>query len=326
MYNTVMMKTLNIVNGDACIKMMEEAGISGDFLPWHDFLHEGPVHADLTLEALSEVRAKFISDYGFGDFSDIKRDFEERDNLLKDYQSYDKVVLWFEHDLYDQLQLLQLLSWFATQELGETKLTLISTNNYLGESSIGQINKLLHYEREITPAHFQLAQKAWSAFCQKTPEKWAELLDEPTSLLPFLNVAVSRLLQEYPSVEDGLSRTAYQALFVISNDIHTPMDIFTKCQSFEERKFMGDIVFWKILEEFEAYGVVQKNRKKLIITTLGKELLHGKKNWITICPPQRYIGGVSLSLENLWCWSKGEENIKKYYYSKPLESLLKIKP
>ena len=320
-----MIKILNIDNSDACIEMMKEAQIIGDFLPWQDFLHEGSVPVNLSLKELSLVRARFITDYGFGKFDDIKKDFEERDKKLNNYKLYDKVVLWFEHDLYDQLQLLQLLSWFATQELGTTKLTLICTNNYLDESSAQQIKKLLHYETPILKEHFNLAEKAWFAFCSSTPEKWAKLLDESTAILPFLQGAIYRMLEEYPSTEQGLSRTAYQALLVISNNISEPLDIFIKCQSFEERKFMGDVIFWKILEDFETYGVIEKQEEKLKLTALGTQLLNGQKNWLSISPLKRSIGGVNLSLDNLWCWDKKKKNIKKYYYSKYLESLLRIK-
>ncbi|CAA6802784.1 MAG: Unknown protein [uncultured Sulfurovum sp.] len=320
-----MIKKLNIVNGDTGIDIIKKAEIAGDFLPWRDFLHEGPVPAGLSLEVLSKIRAKFISDYGLGDFKTIKKEFRERNQKLNTYKLYQKVTLWFEHDLYDQLQLLQILEWFSKQDLEKTNLTLICTNNYLGESSPQQIKKLLQYETPILDEHLQLAQKAWSAFCSETPKKWAELLDEPTALLPFLDSAVYRMLQEYPSTTHGLSRTAHQALLIISNGINERVDIFTKYQSFEERKFMGDVIFWKILEEFKIHNVIEEKEERFNITPLGKKLLDGEKNWLSIATIQRSIGGVNLSQENLWCWDIKNKNIKKYYYSKSLESLLRVK-
>lgn len=320
-----MIKTLNIINGDACIKMMKAAKIVGDFLPWRDFLHEGPVPANLSLEELSKVRAKFIADCKFGKLKEIEKDFEVRDKTLNNYKLYEKVVLWFEHDLYDQLQLLQIISWFATQNLGKTKLTLICTNNYLGESSAHQITRLLNYETEILKEHSLLAQKAWSAFCRDTPEKWAELLEESTSILPYLKAAIFRMLEEYPNTKCGLSRSEYQALHIISNGIDDPLDLFEKSQSFEERKFMGDVIFWKILENFEKYKVIEKNEQKLKITPLGQRLLAGEESWLNIKTLRRSIGGVNLSLTNLWCWNMKAQNIKPYYYSKSLHTLLKIK-
>ena len=325
MYNMPMIKTLNIVNGDACIDIMRKAKIEGDFLPWQDFLHEGSVPANLTLEELSLVRAKFISDYGLGTFDDIKKDFDKRDKQLNSYKDYDKVVLWFEHDLYDQLQLLQLLSWFSIQGLGETRLSLICTNNYLGESTAQQIKKLLHYETPILKEHLKLGKEAWFAFCHNTPERFAELLNESTAILPYLKNAIYRLLEEYPNTENGLSRTAHQALLVVFNGANNPLNIFKQVQKLEERKFMGDVIFWKILDDFEQHGVIERKELKLHLTSLGEALLKGEKYWFGIAPLERSIGGVDLTLENLWCWDKEKQTIEKYYYSNPLEILLKIK-
>ena len=321
-----MNKTLNIINGDACINIMKEANIEGNFLPWRDFLHEGSVPIGLTLEELSLIRAKFISEYGVGEFSEIYKSFKERDKQLKAYREYNKIVLWFEHDLYDQLQLLQLLDWFATKELKDIELTLICSNNYLGESTAQQIKKLLHYTITVSSQHFKVAKKAWSAFREPTPKSWFQLLQNSTSILPFLQPAIFRMLEEFPNTKSGLSRTEYQALLIISNGIDEAKDIFEKAQSFEERKFMGDVIFWKILNNFENYNIIKRDiNNKLTITPLGKELLNGKHFWFDIMPLDRYIGGCHLSLENLWCWDVPNKTIKQYYFSKPLKTLLVVK-
>ncbi len=320
-----MIKTLNIVNGTACINIMKEAKIKGDFLPWKDFLHEGPVPAGLSLEELSTIRAKFIASHGLGDFSTIKKDFEIRDQKLKSYKEYDKIILWFEHDLYDQLQMLQILTWFSTQDLSNTELTLICSDKYLGESSVQQIQKLLLYSTPIVEEHLDLAQEAWEAFTSETPKKWASLLTEETEILPFLKGAVYRMLQEYPSTKYGLSRTEYQALQAISDGQSKALNIFKKSQSLEGRKFMGDVLFWKILDNFEAHGVIKKEGANFHLTPLGKEVLEVKKNWLNITNIQRSIGGVTLTNDNLWCWDMKKETIKQYYYSEPLNTLLKVK-
>ncbi len=92
---------LNITNGDCAVEIMRKANIPGVFLPWRDVLHDGPVPDHVSLEALSRVRAEFISSRGWGDLEDIDKEFIERDNLLKYFEKYEKVILWFEHDLYD---------------------------------------------------------------------------------------------------------------------------------------------------------------------------------------------------------------------------------
>ena len=321
-----MNKTLNIINGDACIGIMKEANIQGEFLAWQDFLHEGSVPPKLTLEELSVIRAKFIARYGLGDFDEIYKNFQERDEKLRTYKNYNKIIFWFEHDLYDQLQLLQLLDWFSDKPLKNIQLTLICSSNYLGESTAEQIKNMLHNDGiDLLPEHFQLARKAWSAFREPTPLAWIDLLQHSSSILKFLKPTVLRMMEEFPNTKAGLSRTEYQALLIISNGINDAQDIFIKCQSFEERKFMGDVVFWKILDNFEEYKIIQRREKKLSITPLGKELLNGERFWFDIMPLERYIGGCKLTLDNLWCWDVPKKTLKKYYFSKVMKTLLVIK-
>ena len=320
-----MKRTLNIVNGNACIEIMKEAGIDGDFLPWNDFLHEGPVPQTPSLDDLSRIRAEFISNFHVGSVEEIYQEFQKRDEILKSYENYQKVVLWFEHDLYDQLQLLQILSWFATQNLNQTTLTLICTNNYLGELTAQQIKKVLDYEINVLPEYLKLASHAWDAFRQPTPQAWFRLLRQPTSLLPFLKDAVYRMLEEFPDNKTGLSKTEYHALLVIAHGVDNADEIFKECQNLEVKKFMGDVIFWRILNRFEITKVIQREDKNLTLTPLGQELLNGEKNWIAIRPIDHYIGGTKLTNSNLWCWDKEKERIRHYYYSQTLDSLLLVK-
>src|SRR6185369_11209179 len=107
---------LHITNGDTAVQTLESGGVAGDILPWRDVLHDGPVPADLSLDELSRVRARFIADCGWGEFEDVVADFESRDRTLTSFGDHGEVTLWFEHDLYDQLQLIQLLDYFANQD------------------------------------------------------------------------------------------------------------------------------------------------------------------------------------------------------------------
>lgn len=55
---------LHITNGDSVVDWLLAAGVPGAMLPWRDVLHEGPVPAGLSLQKLSEVRARFIAEQG----------------------------------------------------------------------------------------------------------------------------------------------------------------------------------------------------------------------------------------------------------------------
>ncbi|MEJ2177800.1 MAG: hypothetical protein P8Y12_07580, partial [Gammaproteobacteria bacterium] len=62
-----MTEILHITNGDSTVCLLRAAGIEGEYLPWRDVLHDGPVPGGITLEQLSKVRAKFIAGSGWGE-------------------------------------------------------------------------------------------------------------------------------------------------------------------------------------------------------------------------------------------------------------------
>jgi len=322
-----MLKILNIVNGDVTIEIMKKAHINGDFLPWRDFLHKGSVPENLSLNKLSKIRANFIHQEGFGSLAQIEKEFQERDRVLKNYKKYQKIILWFERDLYDQLQLLQVLSWFHSNNIENIKLSLICSNNYLGECSQSEITNFLGYEENITKAHLNLARKAWLAFTKPNPIDWFKLLEEETYLLPFLKNTIIRMLEEYPSRRNGLSRSEHQALFTISKGIENPNKIFQNCQNYENKKFMGDVIFWKILDDFIEKRFIhsQKNGQILKITKLGQQVLKGEIHYLHIKPIEKWIGGTKLTNDNVWCWNIKKRTINRYYYSQALSSLLIFK-
>src|SRR4051794_39408890 len=101
---------LHVTNGDSAVNPIREAVRSNEVLPWRDVLHEGPTPAGLTLEKMTDVRARFLADCGWGKYKDIRREMGGRDSALL---SSPQITLWFEHDLYDQLQLIQILSALA---------------------------------------------------------------------------------------------------------------------------------------------------------------------------------------------------------------------
>ena len=156
-----MTQILNITNGDSAAGLMREGGVEGDILPWRDVLHDGPVPGGLSLSELSDVRAQFIASRGWGDRQSVRRAFADRDRTLRKSGEYSLLRLWFEHDLYDQLQLLQLLHWLFEHPLPSTRLELICTEQYLGEQTPESIAKMVDQAEEITPQQLALGSAAW---------------------------------------------------------------------------------------------------------------------------------------------------------------------
>ena len=303
---------------------MKEANIPGEFLPWRDVLHDGPVPEGLSFDELSKARAQFIIERGWGTPENIMNSFMERDAVIKSFAKYEKVILWFEHDLYDQLQILQILNWFHFNFAGEVELSIICTDRYLGMLSPEEMKGLVKYEDPITETHLTLSSKAWSAFRSRSPEKWHGLLNTDTSVLPFLEGSIIRLLEEYPSCSNGLSRTAQQTLAIISQGEKRPGKVFGLYQETEDRRFLGDSSFWVILHELlEANPPLLKlpegkeltlptnPDQELTITPMGEEVLAGKSDWLDMVQIDYWIGGVHLTSGNIWCWNSSSGSLAK---------------
>jgi DNA-binding transcriptional MerR regulator len=101
---------LHVTNGESAGNTLRQTALGGAVLSWQDVLHEGPVPA-VPAHELRRVRARFLSEYGWGSERSLLDAFERRDRLYRHaLEARTQVVLWFEHDLYDQLQLLQVLA------------------------------------------------------------------------------------------------------------------------------------------------------------------------------------------------------------------------
>ncbi|ODA68464.1 hypothetical protein A7A08_00287 [Methyloligella halotolerans] len=216
-------------------------------LPWRDVLHEGPVPFTEEREELDAIRADYLASRGWATPEQLRNDFESRNRGLMVSEVFDRVALWFEHDLYDQLQLLQILDWFDAHPREPGKLLLVQSSEFISHMTAEDLPDLRASEQPVTEEQLALAARGWAAFRSDTPEEWAELLDSADASLPYLRPAVLRMLEELPG-RDGLTRTERQMLQPLAVTELNPPQMFALSQRQEEAMFMGDWSFWAVLD------------------------------------------------------------------------------
>src|SRR5438477_2795824 len=204
--------SLHVTNGDSVLYTWKKAGLLGTHLAWRDVLNEGPVLAGLPLEELSRVRAQFLCERGYGNPIKIHRDFEKRDACLRRAREFDEVVLWFEHDLFDQLHLLQILTALREMGMGSGSVQLVQSDQYLGTLIPDELMSLFGKRRFVTSATSDAAARAWAAFTSADPAGLQAAAADRFAGLPFLHDAFKRLCEEYPAVSNGLSRSQKHVL------------------------------------------------------------------------------------------------------------------
>lgn len=298
--------TLHITNGDSVLYSWKKAGLLGTHVAWKDVLHEGPVISGATLEEQSRIRGDYLASRGYGNAIKIHRDFEKRDTLLRRAAEFDEIVLWFEHDLYDQLQMLQVLAALQESGIGAGSVQLIQSDQYLGLLSAEELMALYPKRRFITTAIADGAARAWSAFTASDPGKLAQAASEQYVGLPFLRDALRRMCEEYPASDSGLSRTQKHLVEACAQGARRKEDLFRRSQAQEEASFMGDASCYAAIEDLaaEPAPLLSALEHGYELTVLGRRVLAGDADWLERAPIDRWIGGVHLTNENAWRWDE----------------------
>lgn len=308
---------LILTNGDSAVARLEQAGVAGEVLPWRDVLHDGPVPAMGGLERLSAIRAGFIAaDLGL-DGDEVAAEFRQRDAAIRRHGDYARVEIWLEHDLYDQLQLLQILDFFR-QDGRVEGLYLVQSDDYLGVQPPEAMRRLASAAAPVTAAQLALAGDVWTAFTAPTPHALAAFAGRDTSALPFLGLALRRLLAELPDPLRGLTLTEERALKHIAKGEMTTAELFRRVCEEDAAQFLGDSSFFRRLDglafarrplieglpaasqrartgETAKEQAAEFVRARLKLTRMGRAVLAGRRDHRVVNGGDHWVGGTHVS-------------------------------
>ncbi len=320
--------TLHIRCGSDIREALPLAGLTGDFLEFSDPYCHGPVPEGSDLLA---VRARFLAetyalDDGDGDAETLLRRLTgEAGGLARAAERYERVVLWFEHDSYDQLILARCLAQFA--ETGPPRvLEMVSLNHFPGSArfiGLGQLppeafRLLWSRRRPVTDDALDAGRRVWMALRRPDPRPLAALAGTTLPGLPDLPAALQRHLQELPWAGDGLSLTERLTLDIASEDDIPLGRIFGRLmRERDPLPWLGDIMFLSIARALAEAPtppcVFNKTADDgtplpwphwtVSLTDLGRALLRGEADWQTHFPPERWVGGVRIAADaSTWRW------------------------
>jgi redox-sensitive transcriptional activator SoxR len=325
---------LHVTNGESAGNTLRQTALGGAVLPWQDVLHEGPLPA-LPRHELLRARARFLAGCGWGGRQAVLASLERRDaQLLEALRGGPAVALWFEHDLYDQLQLLDVLT-LAHAEGAAPELIVVGSFPGrpsfagLGELTADELETLWPSRRRAEPEVLEEAAGAWAALREPEPTSLAARAMRESAHLPFLAPALRRLLEELPAPADGLSRTERHALEAIAAGAQTPPAAFVAAQRLEQAPFLGDTWFHRALAALGqgAERLVETDegeplppppplgdgrrfaQLRLRLTATGERVLRGEADRVELLGVDRWLGGTHVTAENAWRWEPGEPKL-----------------
>jgi hypothetical protein len=332
MAHTATTRYLHVANGTCTTRLIELAGIPGTLSIWADPLYEGPVPGGVGDAELLSMRARYLAGAAGQECSAPVNDMEQWRAVIERHESYDELVLWFEHDLFDQLNLIQVLSWIRERLPATKVVSLVCIGSFpgrpgfkgLGELTADELGSLLETRQRVGEAQFTLAERAWRAFREARPEALDNLRLTDTSALPFLAAGVRRFLEEYPSTADGLSRTERRLLRLADPG---PVDLaaaFPRMHDGEDVYYITDLSFAALVESLSctAPPLLSVTRSAhsdrpvpegtMTLTDIGRALLSGQRDRVATCGMDRWLGGVHLQDgADLWRWDDKHERIAR---------------
>ena len=325
-------RTMHIRCGTDFLRELREAGLHGDFNAHINPYLQGPVTDTRDwLERRARYIAEAIGPYQRLDYATVlegARDEERR--LAAASRDYERVVLWLEHDRYDQFVLLRCLAWFA-EHGAPPRLELVGPSDFPGATrfvGLGQLPpealRLLWDQRQpIGAEQLAFGRGAWAAFRAADPRALAALARDGTPPLPALAGALHRHLQELPSVENGLGLTHHLLLQALAGGEAQRAGRLVGLVMHDRDPLpgLGDLGYDQALRELAALPdpLVQRsgghayeawNLDEVAITDSGRALLEGRRDALTLPFPERWVGGVRIAPgQRNWRWDERARSV-----------------
>lgn len=169
---------LHILNGDAIVAPFTEHFRQEDYFVWREALCQGPLSYSFTDIAFRIARVQFLE-------SGLEAKIESHlFDQLKDINlnEVEEIILWFEYDLFCQVNLMATVSWLVQQNYGGNVAILdlekYQKGSYIG---LGQINA------DEYPSIFENRLKLDNKEIAYIDLIWSKISSRDYQLLPLLN-------------------------------------------------------------------------------------------------------------------------------------------
>lgn len=298
-----MERIVHITNGDHTADSLSLADLPGEIVVWADSLDQGPL-LPVSDDEHYRIRSEFWKSRG-ADGSKVQQYDRDVDAAL----AADEVILWFEHDLFDQLALIRLLSRMQRRGLPK-QLTIVSIDRHpevpnflgLGQLKPEQLAELWPRRTPLSRDALDEAVTTWIAITSADPRALPFLVKR-VKALPFLAGAIERHLEELPDPTSGLSRTERQLLAAIARGEDRLM---AAVQAIDPRYPITDGGVQHALKTFQQLGYTDGAQ----ISATGRQALAGAIDRVHEHGIDEWRGGVHLTGKGpVWRWDSRERRL-----------------
>jgi hypothetical protein len=310
-----MERIVHIVNGDSTADSLGLAELPGEIRVWADALDRGPLlpvgdaeHYRVRGDAWASRLGGSPADHA-AKLAAYDRDFDEAAGA-------EELILWYEHDLFDQLALARLIARLSRR--GATAhVTVVSIDRHpdvptfvgLGQLTPTQLAELWPRRAPLSRDAIDEAVAAWIAITANDPRA-LPLLMRRIKAMPFLAGALERHLEDFPDPTSGLSRTERQVLAAIARGEHEPHALLAASHTGDPRYPLHDVALRDVLAALRACELITGEPAQ--ITPHGRQALAGTFDRVHERGIDDWHGGVRLQGRGpVWRWDHRERRLSE---------------
>jgi len=291
-------KTLHIVNGDSLAEQMQELNLPGELIVWRELLCEGPTQKDIN-SAFFQLRKKFLLKTYNISADNYEERFISEIKKLKSLKNYNKVVLWFEFDLFCHLNMLAAIS-LLTDKHGEIPISLVCSKKLQGEKEFQALSQLSlkelenHYKNSIqlNTEDIEVAVLVWELYCGDNPLKLKPQIKIKTNF-EYLSSCVRAHIERFPNSVTGINSLERNVLRLIENhDIKNENHLLGYALQYQGYYGYSDTQMQRLLKRLSIF--YQSIEGKIVLSDKGKLALEGKKNFYRELKNEEHFGGAKM--------------------------------
>lgn len=288
---------LHITNGDITTQTLKKLAFKGNIITWREMLCEGKTTTDVGSEGFWKTRYDFLK----SSYKVTKKTFI--DFTLKEYRllckrkEQDEIALWFDSDLFCQVNMLAVISWLKRFRKGK-KVTLVQSKITKGKHT--DINKLTKTQLqkqfkdrvELSKDDIEYADYIWQLYCSDSPLR-LENVHKFNPMSPFVHLekALKAHLLRFPSIKNGLNAVENNILQTVQkNQFNSKEELVNHLVKSQETLGFGDKQYFQKIEElrslFQTFNPI-KLRK------LASEIISNEVNYYAQMRSEyAYLGGA----------------------------------
>jgi hypothetical protein len=309
---------LHLCGEDAIAIWLQGARPDDGILVWHERLTVGPAPAALTPDGWLNVRATALATL---DGADPAR---EHSRLVRQYQQLeaalqqDEIVIWSGTSVDSQLHLVQLLSWFSRPLFLRAQLSI-------ADSGCDTVDTALDQRLTLGLPHLRLGDVAWRAFRADDPiglEAIAAVGDAHG--LTGLTAAYRRLLREFPSANNGLSRSERLVFMALEAGANAFDDIHRHMHDLEPVPFLDRLTLRHLLNALAGGAnpllalVGDVAEPECTPTETGLAVAGFNSDALELRGVNRWIGGVHIRAPNhIWRFDNRRGRLLRLHSTAP---------